>query len=327
MTWAGIAIGVGGAVIGGMASQDAARTQANAANRASGLQQQQYGQSRADLMPWMQSGQGALNLLNVGLGIPQNIGAMPTQSQFMMQGTGGGGGSFGMPRGSWTMGGEMPQIWTPGAGGASNSIPTGGYMAARRPDVAAYQAALARWRAARGAQGQDRQGMGFGELTRGFNLSDFQESPAYQFNLSQGLNAVNKAAAARGGYYNPATLQDISKFTQGTASNEFLNAYNMYGQNQANKYNRLFAQSAGGQNAAAGIGGFGANAARLSGGAMMDAGAAQAGGMMGLANAISGGAGSIYNNIRMNDIINSLQAQQKSGYAPPRSGSPFTNPY
>ena len=253
-----------------------------------------------------------------------------------------GGGGFG-PTGPTGAGG-MAQAWSPSSRGpnwlwnyetgnrvlAPGGTPASAPTASMVPDVAAYQAALAQWRSAQAqAQrpGQGVQGMGYGELTRPFSLTDFQESPAYQFNLSQGLNALNKAAAARGGYYNPATLQDISKFTQGTASNEFLNAYNIYGQNQANKYNRLSAQSGAGQNAAVGLGGlganmatalggYGANAAARSGGYLADAGAAQAGGIMGLANAVSGGASSIYNNIRMNDIINSLKQQQASTYNP-----------
>jgi hypothetical protein len=54
---------VGSALIGGSAAKGAASTQAEAANRAAELQNQQFQQTRQDQMPWMQAGQTALNKL------------------------------------------------------------------------------------------------------------------------------------------------------------------------------------------------------------------------------------------------------------------------
>lgn len=74
-------IGAAGAVassaIGASAAQDAAQTQADAANRSADIQQQMYNQTRTDLMPYQQVGQGAIagyqNLLGTG---PQGSAGM-----------------------------------------------------------------------------------------------------------------------------------------------------------------------------------------------------------------------------------------------------------
>ena len=45
------------------------------------------------------------------------------------------------------------------------------------------------------------------ELLQPFGNEQFQESPAYQFNLQQGQKAIEKEAAKRGTFYAPQTLQ------------------------------------------------------------------------------------------------------------------------
>jgi hypothetical protein len=54
---------LGGSVIGALSSSNAADTQASAADRAAALQNEQYQQTRQDLMPYMQAGYTALNQL------------------------------------------------------------------------------------------------------------------------------------------------------------------------------------------------------------------------------------------------------------------------
>lgn len=61
-----IAIGAS-ALIGAGANLIGSQQQANAANRAADLQQQQYQQTRADLMPYNTAGQGATNMLTAAL--------------------------------------------------------------------------------------------------------------------------------------------------------------------------------------------------------------------------------------------------------------------
>lgn len=124
-------------------------------------------------------------------------------------------------------------------------------------------------------------------LLQPFGLDQFQQSPDYQFNLQQGQQAIDKAASARGNYYAPQTLQDTAKFSQGLASQEFNNAYQMYNQNQGNIFSRLFQTSGSGQNAAAGLGGLSQSAATGSGLFGTSAGAAQAGGIQGAGMSLS----------------------------------------
>lgn len=150
-----------------------------------------------------------------------------------------------------------------------------------------------------------------GQFNHMFNMQDFQQSPAYQFNLQQGQMAVDKAANAKGGgnLYAPQTLQDISRFSQGLASNEFQNAFSNYQTGVGNIWNRLYNTSQSGQNAAAGIGGFGTTTAGQIGQNTIGAGQASAAGTMGAAGAIGGGLNAFANNMTLQQIL----AQQQQG--------------
>lgn len=65
MPWTAAAI-VGGAVIGGIASNSAADTQADAANHASDVSQAQFEQNRTDMAPWRAAGETALGQMTTG---------------------------------------------------------------------------------------------------------------------------------------------------------------------------------------------------------------------------------------------------------------------
>lgn len=67
-----MAIGTGAAILGGtvlgglasgLAANKAAKTQANAANRATDAELQMFNQTRQDNMPWLNAGEGGLNAL------------------------------------------------------------------------------------------------------------------------------------------------------------------------------------------------------------------------------------------------------------------------
>lgn len=92
-----------------------------------------------------------------------------------------------------------------------------------------------------------------------FNGVDLLNDPAYQFDLSQGEQAVQRSAAAAGGLVSGGALKDLTNYAQGTASNQFQQSYqnaltnyqtafNVFNSNQSNSFNRQ-AQMAGlGQN-------------------------------------------------------------------------------
>jgi hypothetical protein len=79
-------------------------------------------------------------------------------------------------------------------------------------------------------------------------LSNFQADPGYQFRLQQGEDAINRAASARGGRLSGRTLQELSDYNQGLASQEFGNVANRemdYARAMAGLYGQSGAQMAG----------------------------------------------------------------------------------
>jgi hypothetical protein len=151
-----------------------------------------------------------------------------------------------------------------------------------------------------------------GQFEHQFNLNDFQASPAYQFNLEQGKLALDKAAASRGKYYAPSTLQDIAKYSQGLASNEYQNAFSNYQTGIGNIWNRLQTISGGGQNAAANLGTNATAVGSQLGANAIGAGNAQAAGTVGVANAVTGG----MTNLANIGFANQFLASQQRGSVP-----------
>jgi hypothetical protein len=72
-------------------------------------------------------------------------------------------------------------------------------------------------------------------------MARFQTSPGYQFQMEQGLRAVDAGAAAKGMLRSGATLKDEETFGEGLANTDF-----------TNYYNRLMGLTTLGENAAAG---------------------------------------------------------------------------
>lgn len=112
-----------------------------------------------------------------------------------------------------------------------------------------------------GMQGQQAymSEMGLGAAPEGYK--GFSETPAYQYNLSQGLDAAQSAAAARGGMLSGATLQSMQTVGNGLANNEYqtyLNRLQGIGnQGQAAAGNQATAAQNYGQNAINAAGAYG----------------------------------------------------------------------
>lgn len=155
MTWVAVGVGVGSAVVGGIASNRAAGKAASAQNAGNNAaiaeQRRQYDQTRTDMMPWLSAGTGALGQL---------------------------------------------------------------------------------------------QALNSGDF------SSFTQSPDYQFAYDQGMQSLDRSAAARGGLYSGGQQADLMKFGQGLAT-----------QNYSNYYNRLASMANIGQTSAQNLGQFGANSA------------------------------------------------------------------
>jgi hypothetical protein len=103
------------------------------------------------------------------------------------------------------------------------------------------RADIAPWRQA-GEQGLGEYTKGVtnnGALVRPFSMADYQADPGYGFRMSEGMKALDRTAASRGGLLSGATLKGAQRFGQDLASQEYQNAYNRYTQNQQTQRNAL----------------------------------------------------------------------------------------
>lgn len=131
----------------------------------------------------------------------------------------------------------------------------------------------------------------YGRLTREFGLKDFEADPGYQFRLSEGEKAIERAGAARGNFFSGTQGKALAKYGQDFASNEFQNAWNRDSMNKNALFERLYGISGSGQNAAAQTGGFGMNAMNNVGNALMRGADTTASGYNAIGNAINSGIG------------------------------------
>ena len=132
--------------------------------------------------------------------------------------------------------------------------------------------------------------------------------PSYKFRLGEGMKALERSAAARGGLISGGALKAAQRYGQEFASNEFGNAYN-----------RLASMAGIGQTATGAMSGaagqFGANAGNL----MTGAGAARASGYVGGANALTSGLGQYMNYTQNQNLMNRLLPTAGGSTATPYS--------
>lgn len=120
--------------------------------------------------------------------------------------------------------------------------------------------------------------------------------PGYAFRLGEGLKALDRQAAARGGLISGGALKAATKYGQDMGSQEYQNAFNRYatlagyGQNASNALTN--AAGTAGSNIGAGI---------------TSAGAANAAGNVGAANALASGVGQYLNYAGNQDLLNTIR--------------------
>jgi hypothetical protein len=197
-----------------------------------------------------------------------------------------------------------------------------------------------------------------GELTQGYAQQNGQfqaptaeqasQTPGYQFQLQQGLNALQNSAAASGGLLSTGTAKNLENYAQGVASQNYQNTYNnalnayqtnfgVYNTTQNNLYNRLFGVSQQGANSAANLNNVTAGTtnnlsqnllggAQLQGNDIMGVGNAQAAGTVGGANAlnagITGGANAIGQGITLSQLLGAQNASNSGGSTPQYNALP-----
>lgn len=161
-----------------------------------------------------------------------------------------------------------------------------------------------------------------------FTEKEFQADPGYAFRLKEGLRALDRSAAARGGLLSGNQLRGVTEYGQNLASQEYTNAFNRYQAERAARMQPLQSLAGVGQSAsntlagAAGqlgtgianaYGQLGAGTASAYGqlgqnvGAnLIGAGNARASGYMGMANALTGGMGQFLNYQQNQALMNRL---------------------
>jgi len=90
----------------------------------------------------------------------------------------------------------------------------------------------------------------FGLAARPFSMADFQADPGYAFRMSEGMKALDRSAAARGGLMSGAALKGAARFGQDLASGEYTNAFNRYQTERAARLNPLLSLLGAGQTSA-----------------------------------------------------------------------------
>jgi hypothetical protein len=154
----------------------------------------------------------------------------------------------------------------------------------------------------------------FGKYARDFGAADFQTDPGYAFRLSEGMKALDRTAAARGGLLSGSTLKGAERFNQDLASQEYQNAYNRYQTNRANQLNPLMGYASGpGMSATAASSGAAQNFGTQTGQNLQNAASARASGYIGGANSLNqaiGNVGNIYSNYGRNQLLSNMYGNQ-----------------
>lgn len=144
-----------------------------------------------------------------------------------------------------------------------------------------------------------------------FSMEQFQQDPGYAFRMREGLKALDRTAAARGGLLGGNQLRGITQFGQDLASQEYTNAFNRYQSERAARLNPLQSLAGMGQSNAATMaqqaGQFGQNMAEN---ALMR-GNMRASGYAGIANAATSG---------ISGYLNREQNREMMELYGPRSG-------
>lgn len=140
-----------------------------------------------------------------------------------------------------------------------------------------------------------------------FGTEQFQQDPGYAFRVNEGIKALDRSAAARGGLLSGNQLRGVTEYGQNAASQEYQNAFNRYQAERQARLGPLQSLAGVGQSSANTLsnaaGQLGTNLADLS----VGAGNARASSYIGGANAISNGAGQYLNYNQNQNMLNTFR--------------------
>lgn len=169
----------------------------------------------------------------------------------------------------------------------------------------------------------------FGSLSRNFTMADRDADPVYQsglqFGLDQGVQGLERQAAASGSQLSGATLKALARYGNDYGTTKAQGAYERFNNNQTTQYNRLAGISGTGQQQVNQIGAAGQSYANSVGANTMNtannianntigAGNARAGSYMATANAFNNAIGTGINAWQQNRYLNSLGSNNMTSY-------------
>ena len=161
---------------------------------------------------------------------------------------------------------------------------------------------------------------------RQFGMQQFQADPGYGFRMSEGMKALERSAAARGGLLSGATLKGIQRFGQDLGSQEYMNAFNRYQAERQARLAPLQSLAGVGQTTAQQLGQAGQQMASNVGETLTSGAAARASGYVGGANALTQGLGTYLNYSQNQNMLNALRPSVPTSYTPTADYS-FTPDY
>ena len=150
-----------------------------------------------------------------------------------------------------------------------------------------------------------------------FGMDQFQQDPGYAFRMQEGMKALERSAAARGGLLSGGMLRGAQRYGQDLASQEYMNAFNRYQAERNARLNPLQSLAGVGQTATNQLGQAGQTMASNVGQALGAAAQARASGYIGGANALSQGLGTYLNYQQGQNFLNAMRPQQFGGVQSP----------
>jgi hypothetical protein len=143
-----------------------------------------------------------------------------------------------------------------------------------------------------------------------FGMDQFQQDPGYAFRMQEGMKALERSAAARGGLLSGGMLRGAQRYGQDLASQEYMNAFNRYQAERNARLNPLQSLAGVGQTATNQLGQAGQAMASNVGQALGAAAQARASGYVGGANALAQGLGTYLNYQQGQNYLNARFPQQ-----------------
>lgn len=209
---------IAGGLISGGAANKAAQTQANAANQATALQEAIYGQTTQNLAPFLQSGTAGNQALLSYLGLaPGSVSGQPGAAYLQQIGD----------QYSANLNSDISQY--------INSLPTLNLPQVptlpqlnlpQTPNLPTYN------------------------YPTEPGLSQFQQSPGYQYQLNQALNAAQNSAAGQTGSLSSNMLQAIQQGAAGLSAQDWNNYLQQWNTQNLNNYNAQYQNALTGYNTA-----------------------------------------------------------------------------